>query len=113
MKLIYILIFIINVTKLFSLCITNHPLAILWGIEDEYAPEWLEYERHLITIDDILRPILEEESFISNFGGTYINIFNGTITVNTVNFSKVDELLALPQINPYNNSYISKKHIIL
>ncbi|RIB12532.1 hypothetical protein C2G38_2249439 [Gigaspora rosea] len=82
----------------------NHPLAILWGIDDKDVSEWLEFERHLIAIDDILRPILEEESFISSFGGTYINIFDGTITVNTVDFSKVDELLALPQINPYNNS---------
>ncbi|KAF0527298.1 hypothetical protein F8M41_013792 [Gigaspora margarita] len=82
----------------------NHPLAVLWGIDDEYVPEWLEFERYLIAIDDILRPILLEESFISSFGGTYINIFNGTIIVNTVDFSKVEELLALPQITPYNHS---------
>ncbi|CAG8566955.1 31412_t:CDS:2 [Gigaspora margarita] len=53
---------------------------------------------------NVLRPILEEESIISSFGGTYINIFNGTIIVNTVVFSKVEELLALPQITPYNHS---------
>ncbi|KAF0555592.1 S1 family peptidase [Gigaspora margarita] len=82
----------------------NHPLAVLWNIDDEYVPEWLEFERNLIDLDDTLRPILEEESFISSFGGTYINIFDGTITVNTVDFSKVDELLTLPEINPYNNS---------
>ncbi|KAF0559604.1 hypothetical protein F8M41_005296 [Gigaspora margarita] len=91
----------------------NHPLAKLWDIYDEHVPEWLEFERYLIDLDDILRPILEEESFISSFGGTYINIFNETITVNTVDFSKVDELLALPEINPYNNSLHSKKQIFL
>ncbi|KAF0486343.1 hypothetical protein F8M41_022658 [Gigaspora margarita] len=54
-------------------------------------------------MDDILRSTLKEEPYISSFGGTYIDIFNGTIIVNTVDFSKVDELRALPQINPFIN----------
>ncbi|KAF0555595.1 S1 family peptidase [Gigaspora margarita] len=105
MKLIYILINLLLILQSYSVyALQNHPLAVLWNIDDEHVPEWLEFERYLIAIDDILRPILEEESFISSFGGTYINIFYGTIIVNTVDFSKVDELLALPQIKPYNNS---------
>ncbi|CAG8671414.1 42893_t:CDS:1 [Gigaspora margarita] len=62
------------------------------------CPELLEIERNLISIDEILRPILEQDDFISSFGGTFINIFRNHIVVNTVNYSKVDDLLALPQI---------------
>ncbi|KAF0377778.1 S1 family peptidase [Gigaspora margarita] len=111
MKLIYIVISLLLILQSYSVyALQNHPLAILWDIDDEDVPEWLELERDLIAIDDILRPILEEEeSFISSFGGTYINIFNRTIIVNTVDFSKVDELLALPQIKPYNNSLYFKE----
>ncbi|CAG8697830.1 11321_t:CDS:2, partial [Racocetra persica] len=97
----------------------NHPLARLWNISDADVPEWLESERNLVAIDDILRPILEDDSFISSFGGTYIDIFSELIIVNTVDFSKVNELLALPQIKPYkkllyfreaNNSMSQLKH---
>ncbi|RIB24248.1 hypothetical protein C2G38_2169069 [Gigaspora rosea] len=76
----------------------QHPLARLWDVEDTEVPELLKIERNLISIDELLRPILEQDDFISSFGGTYINIFENHIVVNTVNYSKVDDLLALPQI---------------
>ncbi|KAF0451027.1 hypothetical protein F8M41_002075 [Gigaspora margarita] len=80
-----------------------HPLAKLWNVDDAEVPELLEDERNLISIDEILRPILEQDDFISSFGGTYINIFENYIAVNTVNSSKVDDLLSLPQINPHKD----------
>ncbi|KAF0561871.1 S1 family peptidase [Gigaspora margarita] len=80
-------------------------IAILWGINDTEVPTLLELEKNLTTIDDILRPILEEDEFISSFGGTYIDTIEDEtyLVVNTVNNSKVDELLKLPQISPYEN----------
>ncbi|KAF0527299.1 hypothetical protein F8M41_013793 [Gigaspora margarita] len=85
MKLNYILISLLLTLQSYSVyALQNHPLAILLDIDDKDVPEC--------------------------FGGTYINIFNEKITVNTVDFSKVDdELLALPQIKPYNNSLYFKE----
>ncbi|CAG8746788.1 34988_t:CDS:1, partial [Racocetra persica] len=104
MKANYILIKLLITLQIYSVYAQqNHPLAQLWNISDADVPEWLESERHLIGIDDILRPILEDDYFISSFGGTYIDIFVELIYVNTVDFSKVDELLALPQIKPHKN----------
>ncbi|RIB26687.1 hypothetical protein C2G38_2030019 [Gigaspora rosea] len=84
--------------------LSDHPLAQLWGINDAEVPEWLDDEKYLIMIDGILRPILAEDNFIASFGGTYIDIFKNWLVVNTVDYSKVAELLALPQISPYNES---------
>ncbi|KAF0557222.1 hypothetical protein F8M41_013749 [Gigaspora margarita] len=82
----------------------NHPLAKLWGINDIDVPEWLDAEKYLIMIDGILRQILAEDNFIASFGGTYIDKFKNCLVVNTVDYSKIEELLALPKISPYNES---------
>ncbi|KAF0543778.1 hypothetical protein F8M41_003454 [Gigaspora margarita] len=79
-----------------------HPLAKLWNVDDSEVPKLLELERKLITIDEILKLILENDEFLSSFVGSFINIFKtNRVIVNTVNFSKVNDLLALPQISPY------------
>ncbi|KAF0430806.1 S1 family peptidase [Gigaspora margarita] len=73
------------------------------AVDDIEIPMLLKNERNLIWIDEILRPILEQDDFISSIGGTYINIFKNYIVVNTVNNSKVNDLLSLPQIIPYKD----------
>ncbi|RIB22790.1 hypothetical protein C2G38_2293809 [Gigaspora rosea] len=47
----------------------------------------------------------DENEFISSFEGTYIDLIEDELylVVNTVKDSKVDELLALPQINSYKD----------
>ncbi|KAF0430803.1 hypothetical protein F8M41_005470 [Gigaspora margarita] len=80
-----------------------HPLAKLWDEDDTEVPGLLKNERNLISIDEILRPILEKDDFISSFGGTYINIFYNCVVVNTVNKSKENDLLNLTQIKPYKD----------
>ncbi|RIB21468.1 hypothetical protein C2G38_2243921 [Gigaspora rosea] len=86
-----------------------HPLAKLWKVDDTEVPEYLGLEKNLTAIDEILRPILEQDDFISSFGGTFINIFENHIVINTVNYSKVDDLLALPQIKPHEAFLYFKK----
>ncbi|KAF0557221.1 S1 family peptidase [Gigaspora margarita] len=106
MRVIYFLIILLISLQSYSIYAQqNHPLAKLWGISDTEVPEWLDAEKYLIMIDGILRPILEwDKNFSSSFGGTYIDIFKNWLVVNTVDYSKVEELLALPQISPYNKS---------
>ncbi|KAF0561863.1 hypothetical protein F8M41_017423 [Gigaspora margarita] len=74
-------------------------------INDTEVPTSLELEKFLTVMDDILRPILAKDEFISNFGGTYIDLIEDELylVVNYLNDSKVDELLKLPQISPYEN----------
>ncbi|CAG8488233.1 26255_t:CDS:1, partial [Gigaspora margarita] len=102
MRIIYFLIVLLSLLQSYSIYAEqNHPLAELWEVEDNEVPKLLERERNLIAIDKILRPILEQDNFISSFGGSTIDLEEDIITVHTVDFSKVDDLLALPQINPY------------
>ncbi|RIB26342.1 hypothetical protein C2G38_2138324 [Gigaspora rosea] len=99
---IYFLIILLSSLQSYSIYAERyHPLAKLWKVDDTEVPELLERERKLILIDEILRPILEQDDFISSFGGTYLEIFENHIVVNTVNYSKVDDLLALSQITPH------------
>ncbi|RIB05641.1 hypothetical protein C2G38_2219087 [Gigaspora rosea] len=82
MRVIYLLIIVLISIQNYSIYAQqNHPLAKLWGINDAEVPEWLGTESHLKLIDGILRPILE---FDDNFSSS--------------------ELLALPQISPFNES---------
>ncbi|RIB05418.1 hypothetical protein C2G38_2253816 [Gigaspora rosea] len=105
MRVIYFLIILLISLQTYSIYAQqNHPLAKLWGINDAEVPEWLDAENHLKKIDRILRPILAEDNLFSSFGGTFIDIFQNWLVVNTVDYSKVEELLALPEISPYNES---------
>ncbi|KAF0451034.1 S1 family peptidase [Gigaspora margarita] len=102
MKIIYFLIILLSSLQSYSIyAVQQHPLARLWGVDDTEVPKILEIERNLISIYKILRPILDQYDFISSFGGTNINIFKNHIVIYTVNYSKVDDLLALPQITPH------------
>ncbi|KAF0536688.1 S1 family peptidase [Gigaspora margarita] len=101
---IYFLIVLLSLLQSYSIYAEqDHPLAKLWGVEDNEVPKLLENERNLIAIDKILKSILEQDNFISSFGGSVIFPKENIITVNTVDFSKVDDLLALPQINPHKD----------
>ncbi|RIB05419.1 hypothetical protein C2G38_2148556 [Gigaspora rosea] len=105
MRVIYLLIILFISLQNYSIYAQqNHPLAKLWGINDTEVREWLDAESHLILVDGILRPILDNNTFSSSFGGTYIDIFQNWLVVNTVNYSKVEELLALPDISPFKQS---------
>ncbi|RIB14889.1 hypothetical protein C2G38_2143834 [Gigaspora rosea] len=106
MKAIYLLIILLLSLQSYSIyALQTHPLAKLWKVNDTEVPILLEFEKNLTAIDDILRPILEEDEFISSFGGTYIDQIEDKLylVVNTVNESKVDQLLKLPKINPYED----------
>ncbi|RIB22571.1 hypothetical protein C2G38_2173646 [Gigaspora rosea] len=72
----------------------HHQLAKFWNVNNIGVPELLKLET---AIDDILSPILEQDDLISSFGESYIKIFKIHIAVNTENYFKVDDLLALPQ----------------
>ncbi|RIB25794.1 hypothetical protein C2G38_2030775 [Gigaspora rosea] len=99
---IYVLIVLLSLLQSNSIyAAQKHPLAKLWDVEDSEVPKLLEREKNLIAIDKILRPILEQDNFISSFGGSVIYPKEDIITVHTVDFSKLDDLKALPQINPY------------
>ncbi|RIB24568.1 hypothetical protein C2G38_2168216 [Gigaspora rosea] len=105
MRVIYLLIILLISLQSYSIYAQqNHPLAKLWGINDTEVLEWLDAEKYLIMIDGILNLILKQDNFISGFGGTYIDIFANWLVVNTVDDSKIGELLALTQINPYKES---------
>ncbi|CAG8822537.1 39575_t:CDS:2 [Gigaspora margarita] len=75
----------------------EHPLAKLWGIEDEYVSTYIERELNLINVDRTIKPYLDE----LNFAETYLNIQNDTLTVYTVNMSKVPEILSIREVNQY------------
>ncbi|CAG8820629.1 12219_t:CDS:1, partial [Gigaspora margarita] len=110
MRVIYFLLILLSILQSHSIYAQRyHPLANLWEVDDTEVPEYLEFEKNLTAIDEILRPILEQDDFISSFGGTSINIFENHIVVNTVNYSKVDDLLALPQITPHKAFLFFKK----
>ncbi|RIB22803.1 hypothetical protein C2G38_2033294 [Gigaspora rosea] len=109
MKTIYFLIILLLSLQSYPIYAEqHHPLAKLWEVDDTEVPNLLERERTLIAIDKNLSSILEQDDFISSFGGTYIDIFENHIVVNTVDSSKVDDLLALPQIKP-NEDFLSFK----
>ncbi|CAG8822260.1 35703_t:CDS:1, partial [Gigaspora margarita] len=104
MKTVYFLIILLLSLQSYPIYAEqHHPLAKLWEVDDAEVPELLERERTLIAIDKNLSSILEQDDFISSFGGTSIDIFENHIVVNTVNFSKVEDLLALHQIKPHEN----------
>ncbi|RIB30650.1 hypothetical protein C2G38_2152139 [Gigaspora rosea] len=94
MRIIHFLIILLSSLQNYSIYAgQHHPLAKLWNVDDTKIPELLELERKLITIDEILKPILEKDEILSNFGGSFINILKtNRVIVNTVNFSKVNDL---------------------
>ncbi|RIB22479.1 hypothetical protein C2G38_988240 [Gigaspora rosea] len=76
---------------------SKEPLAKLWNIDNDEIPEYLNLERKLILVDGILRPLLDND----NFGGTRIDVIHNRIFINTLNFTRADEIKNLTQINQY------------
>ncbi|RIB26343.1 hypothetical protein C2G38_2163529 [Gigaspora rosea] len=88
MKVLYSLISLLLSLQGYSIYAQqNHPLAKLWEINDIEVPEFLERDINLIKIDKNLSLILEQDDFISSFGGTYIDLFQNYIIINTANNS--------------------------
>ncbi|KAF0515744.1 hypothetical protein F8M41_017279 [Gigaspora margarita] len=98
MKYIYFLLILFTFQKhLIIIHAQQHPLAKLWGIDNDYVDIYIERELNLINADRTLKPYLDE----LNFAETYLNIQNNTLTVYTVNMSKVPEILSIPEVNRY------------
>ncbi|RIB24228.1 hypothetical protein C2G38_2032057 [Gigaspora rosea] len=105
MKGIYILInqilFVFMLSNFFMVhSLQLEPLAKLWNIDDEQIPEYLNIEKNLSTIDGILKSYLDND----NFGGTYINVIQRKVFINTLNETAAEQIKNRPEIRPYVNS---------
>ncbi|RIB29598.1 hypothetical protein C2G38_2056353 [Gigaspora rosea] len=100
-KLFFILLLMLIMQNYLMVCVQsqNEPLAILWNIRDDQIPDALQREMNLITVDETLKPFLDD----FNFGGTYIDFLSNMVFVKTLNFTRAREIITLPQINPYEN----------
>ncbi|RIB25625.1 hypothetical protein C2G38_2165446 [Gigaspora rosea] len=76
------------------------PLAKLWNIDDEQIPEYLNIEKNLSTIDGILKPYLDND----NFGGSYIDVIQGKVLINTLNETRAEQIKNRSEIRPFVNS---------
>ncbi|KAF0486241.1 hypothetical protein F8M41_022704 [Gigaspora margarita] len=76
---------------------SKEPLAKLWNIDNDEIPEYLNIERKLIMVDGILRSLLDND----NFSGTRIDVIRNKRFINTLNFTRADEIKNLTQINQY------------
>ncbi|RIB13664.1 hypothetical protein C2G38_1716375 [Gigaspora rosea] len=106
MKDTYILINVLFFIFTLSNYLTVHcqvepkePLAKLWNIENDEIPQYLSIEKNLSMVDGILKPLLDDD----NFGGTYIDVIQNMIFVNTLNFTKVEQIKNLTEIRQYIN----------
>ncbi|RIB15461.1 hypothetical protein C2G38_2192311 [Gigaspora rosea] len=77
----------------------KEPLAKLWNIENDEIPKYLSIEKNLSIVDEILKPLLDDD----NFGGTYINVIQNMIFINTLNFTKAEEIKNNTEIRQYIN----------
>ncbi|RIB03748.1 hypothetical protein C2G38_2254815 [Gigaspora rosea] len=94
--------FLLNLLLLFfiynkhSLVYTKEALAELWDIEDSELLYFFAIEKRLITIDQILQPLIKEH--ILSFGGTYINVTKKQVFVNTVDPSIIPIIKNSPEL---------------
>ncbi|RIB24385.1 hypothetical protein C2G38_2242041 [Gigaspora rosea] len=100
----FVLILLLSLQSYFGHA-QEHPLARLWKVNDSEIPRLLELERNLTELDKILSQILEQDDYITNFAGSYINLMNESIVVMTLNLSKFNDLISLPEINPHRNFF--------
>ncbi|RIB20148.1 hypothetical protein C2G38_2244740 [Gigaspora rosea] len=68
----------------------QEPLAVLWGVEANELPDKLNDERNLINVDELLKPLLDD----INFGGSWIDVKEDKVFINTLNVSKEEEIIA-------------------
>ncbi|KAF0461393.1 hypothetical protein F8M41_000426 [Gigaspora margarita] len=71
----FILILLLSLQSYFGHA-QEHPLARLWKVNDNEIPKLLELERNLTALDKILSQILEQDDYLTNFAGSYINLMN-------------------------------------
>lgn len=106
MKDTYILINVLFFIFTLSNYLTVHcqvepkePLAKLWNIENDEILQYLSIEKYLSMVDGILKPLLDDD----DFGGTYIDVIQNKIFVNTLNFTKAEQIKNLTEIRQYIN----------
>ncbi|RIB28132.1 hypothetical protein C2G38_2028763 [Gigaspora rosea] len=106
MKGIYILanilLFIIILPKYLMVHSQNalkEPLATLWNIDNEDIPKYVNIEKNLSKVDEILKPFLDND----NFAGTSIDVIQNMVFVYTLNFSRAEQIKNLIEIRPYVN----------
>ncbi|KAF0537297.1 S1 family peptidase [Gigaspora margarita] len=75
----------------------KEPLAKLWNIKNDEILKYLSIEKNLSIVDNILKPLLDDD----NFGGTYINVIQNMIFINTLNFTKAEEIKTSIEIRQY------------
>ncbi|CAG8843543.1 20782_t:CDS:1, partial [Racocetra persica] len=71
-------------------------LAELWEVDDGKLPNYLAIEEKLVTVDKTLQLLLED--YGSSFGGTYIDVKERSVYVNTVNSSAVPSIINSPEL---------------
>ncbi|KAF0537296.1 S1 family peptidase [Gigaspora margarita] len=102
MKGTYILMFIFmlsNYLIVHSQEEAKEPLAKLWNIKNDEILKYLSIEKNLSIVDNILKSLLDDD----NFGGTYINVIQNMIFINTLNFTKAEEIKNSTEIRQYIN----------
>ncbi|RIB13665.1 hypothetical protein C2G38_2197227 [Gigaspora rosea] len=100
--LISVLFFIFTLSNYLTVHCQVEPketLAKLWNIENDEIPQYLSIEKNLSMADGILKPLLDDD----NFGGTYIDAIQNKIFVNTLNFTKAEQIKNLTEIRQYIN----------
>ncbi|RIB22029.1 hypothetical protein C2G38_2033929 [Gigaspora rosea] len=84
--LLNLLLIVFTLNK-YSLVHAKEALAELWDVEDSELLNLLAIEEKLTAADKTLQLLLE--NYDSSFGGTYLDVKNRTVYVNTVDFSVV------------------------
>ncbi|RIB21021.1 hypothetical protein C2G38_2140870 [Gigaspora rosea] len=100
--LINVLMFIFtlsNYLTVHSQDVPKEPLAKLWNIENDEIPKYLSIEKNLSMVDGILKLLLDDD----NFGGTFIDVIQNMIFINTLNFTKAEQIKNRTEIRQYTN----------
>ncbi|CAG8775923.1 1941_t:CDS:1, partial [Racocetra persica] len=71
-------------------------LAELWDVEDSELLNFLAIEEKLTIVDRTLQLLLE--NYDLSFGGTYLDVKNKKVFVNTVDFSVMNSITDSPEI---------------
>ncbi|RIB21020.1 hypothetical protein C2G38_2244196 [Gigaspora rosea] len=98
-KVLMFIFTLLNYSTVHSQEVPKEPLAKLWNIENDEIPKDLSIEKKLSMVDGILKPLLDDD----NFGGTFIDVIQNMIFINTLNFTKAQQIKNHTEIRQYTN----------
>ncbi|KAF0529551.1 protease [Gigaspora margarita] len=78
---------------------SKEPLAKLWNVDNDDIRKYLNIEKNLSNVDEIIKPFLDND----NFAGTSIDAIQNMVFVYTLNFSRAEQIKNLTEIRPYVN----------